>query len=75
MHLSCAGAFAEQVPGIQALAAPVLRNLAQALTQAAVGITESQHLASYIGFIFQGVAGLCTLLHSLMCVWLGLVLI
>lgn len=52
-----AGAFAEQVPGIQALAASVLRSLAQALTQAAVGLADSQHLASYIAFIFQGVGG------------------
>lgn len=45
------------MPGIQALAAPVLRSLAQALTQAAVGIADGQHLGSYVAFVFQGVAG------------------
>lgn len=52
-----AGAFAEQAEAIKGLAAPVLRGLAQVLTHAASGITEGQHLHSYVSFVFSGVSG------------------
>ena len=52
-----AGAFAEQAQAIKALAAPVLRGLAQALTQAAVGFADSQHIAEYTAYLFRDVQG------------------
>ena len=64
MCWGCAAAFAEQAEGIKALAAPVLRGLAQVMTQAASGISEPQNINSYIDYIFHSVSGGCTLAGS-----------
>ena len=53
----CAAAFAEQAEGIRALAGPVLKGLAQALTNAASGIASPEDIGSYISHVFHTVTG------------------